>query len=190
MIRVRSVVPGRQRWDIGMVLARPQVAAYLEAEIRKLPGVGMVCGNPVTGRLLVCHDTALSSEKVGQFIWKAITPLADQQIMAITRSSKPTPSVGSAWVRSQLFALAGSTVLALAFVLDGLLRRSPLPQLGPATAVTVGGLQHALQQSARAQQLLSSPLLFLLLFSPFALPLPPAFFSTLCSLSSAVSRAP
>ncbi|MGH3981395.1 MAG: HMA2 domain-containing protein [Pseudonocardiaceae bacterium] len=188
MIRVRSVVPGRQRWDIGMVLARPQVAEHLEAELRKSPGVRVVRANPVTGRLLVCHDTALSSEKVVQLVWEAVTPLAAQQAMVITRSSRPKPSVGSAWARRQLFALVGSAVLALAFTLDGLLRRSPLPQLGPATAATVVGLQHALQQSARAQQLLSSPLLFLLFSSPFAPPLPRAFFSTLSSLSSAVSR--
>jgi ATP-binding cassette, subfamily B, bacterial len=187
MIRVRSVIPGRQRWDIGMVLARPQVAEHLEAELQKSPGVGVVRANPVTGRLLVCHDTALSSEKVGQIIWTAVTPLAAQQTMAITGSSKAKPSVGSAWVRRQLFALAGSAVLGLAFTLDRLFRRS---QLEPATAATVAGLQQALQQSARAQQLLSSPLLFLFLSSPFAPPLPPAFFCALSSLSGAVSRSP
>jgi ATP-binding cassette subfamily B protein len=189
-MRARSVIPGRQRWDIGMVLARPRAAEVLEAELRKSPGIGMVRANPVTGRLLVCHDTALSSEKVGELIRQAVAPLAAQQATALTRSSKPKPSVESAWARSQLLSLAGSAVLALAITLQGLLSRSSPSELGPASAETAANFRYVLQQSARAQQLLSSPillyspLLFLLLHSPLAPLLPSAFFSTLSTLSS------
>jgi ATP-binding cassette subfamily B protein len=189
-MRARSVVPGRQRWDIGMVLARPGVAERLEAELQESPGIEMVRANPVTGRLLVCHDTALSSEKVGQLIWKAVAPLAAQQATALTRLSEPKPSVESAWARRQLFILAGSTVLALAITLQGLLSRSSLLGLGPASAETTANLRYALKQSARAQQLLSSPILlysplfFLFLYSPLASALPPALLPTLSSLSS------
>jgi ATP-binding cassette, subfamily B, bacterial len=65
-VRPRSVIPGRQRCDVGVVLGRPRVAEFLEAGLRELPGVEVVRVNPVTGRLLVYHDTALSSEEVGQ----------------------------------------------------------------------------------------------------------------------------
>ncbi|MGH3673025.1 MAG: hypothetical protein ACRDSH_20745 [Pseudonocardiaceae bacterium] len=156
-----------------MVLARPQVAELLEAHLRELPGIGVVRANPVTGRLLVFHDTALSSEEVGQVIWEGVALLAAQQATALIRSSKPKRA-GSAWARRQVFIFAGGAVLAVALTLLELLSRSFLPGLGPAPARTTAELRYALQQSFRAQRLLSSPILlsspflFLLLASPLA----------------------
>lgn len=67
-VQLRSVIPGRQRWDIGIVLGRPRVAELLEAGLRESPGVGMVRANPVTGRLLVQHDVVLSGQDVDQLV--------------------------------------------------------------------------------------------------------------------------
>lgn len=176
-MRARSVIPGRQRWDVGIVLARPRVAESLEAHLGESPGIGLVRANPLTGRLLVFHDTALSSEKVGQLIREAVAVLAAQQVSAHTRSSKSKRSAGSAWVRRQLLVLAGGAVLAATLFLLWLFGRwSSLPGLAPAPAETTAELGYALQQSFRAQRLLSSPilfsspLLFLFLASPAAPP--------------------
>ena len=84
-IRARSIVPGRQRWDIGAILNQPSVAEVLEAELRASPEVAVVRANSVTGRLLIYHDTALNGEEVGQRVRKAA-----RQAMAFRRSVRPT----------------------------------------------------------------------------------------------------
>jgi len=93
-VRARSVIPGRQRWDIGVMLSQPRVAELLAAELRESPGVAVVRANPVTGRLLVHHDTALNGEKVGQLVREAA-----RQAMASRRSLRPKPGVAPARLR-------------------------------------------------------------------------------------------
>lgn len=85
-VRPRSVIPGRQRWDIGTMLHQPRVANLLETELRKSPGIAMVRANPVTGRLLVYHDTVLNGEKVGQLVRETV-----RQSMTFTRSLRLKP---------------------------------------------------------------------------------------------------
>ena len=84
-MRARSIVPGRQRWDIGAILRQPRVAEVLEAELRASPGVVEVRANPVTGRLLIHHDTVLNGEEVGQRVREAT-----RQVMAFRRSARLT----------------------------------------------------------------------------------------------------
>lgn len=93
-VRARSIIPGRQRWDIGVMRSQPRVAELLEAELRESPGVAVVRANPVTGRLLVHHDTVLNGEKVGQLVREAV-----RQAMASTRSLRPKPAAELARVR-------------------------------------------------------------------------------------------
>lgn len=132
-VQPRSVVPGRQRWDVDVVLGRPRVAELLEAELRKSRGVGPIRANPVTGRLLVYHDVALSCEEVDQLVREAVA-LAVRQDRALTRSSSPEPEVMLARVRQRhrttpSFALACGAVVGMA-ALGGYLLRSPLVRLG------------------------------------------------------------
>lgn len=90
----RSVIPGRQRWDIGVLQSHPRVAELLEAELRESPGIVVVYANPVTGRLLVHHDTALTGEEVSQLVLEAVG-----QAIAFTRSLRPKSGAASARVR-------------------------------------------------------------------------------------------
>ncbi|MGQ0777311.1 MAG: heavy metal translocating P-type ATPase [Pseudonocardiales bacterium] len=76
------------------MLSQPRVAQLLEAELRESPGVAVVRANPITGRLLVHHDTALNGEKAGQLVGEAV-----RQAMALTQSLRPKPGVASARVR-------------------------------------------------------------------------------------------
>jgi hypothetical protein len=88
-VQARSVIPGRQRWDIGIVLASPRVAEFLEDMLQKAPGVVTVHANPITGRLLVHHDTALTSQNIKQLVPKAVL-LSIQQAAEFRKSSSPT----------------------------------------------------------------------------------------------------
>jgi len=65
-VQARSVIPGRQRWDIGIVLASPRVAEFLEGRLRQTPGVVVVHANPISGRLLTViesHIQAIRAQK-------------------------------------------------------------------------------------------------------------------------------
>jgi Cu2+-exporting ATPase len=95
-VRARSVVPGRQRWEIGAILSQPGVAEVLEAELRASPGVVAVHANPVTGRLLIYHNAAVHGEEVGQCVREAA-----RQAMAFGRSVRPTARPALERVRRQ-----------------------------------------------------------------------------------------
>lgn len=157
-VRARSVIPGRQRWDIGVVLGRPRVAELMEAGLLKSPGVGAVRANPVTGRLLIQHDTALSGEEVDELVREAVS-LAVLRATTLTRSPRPPePSVVPAQVRHRRptrpsFALSsGSAAVALALTRGRFLRRSPLVRLGAVVLATVAVVRRAWRRSRRSQQ--------------------------------------
>ncbi len=160
VMRPRSVIRGRQRWDIGGVLGSPGVAELLEERLRESPGVGVIRANPVTGRLLVCHDTALSGEVVGQLVREAVA-LAVRQAVTLTRSSSPEPPVESARVRHRnhtdpLFTLAGGAALVLA--LRRSLRPPPVVRLGAVVLATVVVVRRAWRRSSSSQHASTVPL--------------------------------
>ncbi|MGH8348289.1 MAG: ABC transporter transmembrane domain-containing protein, partial [Pseudomonas sp.] len=147
-VHARSVIPGRQRWDIGIVLANARVAELLEDTLRQAPGIEAVRANRITGRLLVHHDTALISQDVEQLVREAVA-LVVQQAVELPRSPRPTPSAVPA-VPS--LTLAGGAVLALTLPLAKLIRRSPLARLGSILVGTGIIVQRAWRRSIRTQQ--------------------------------------
>ena len=157
----RSIIPGRQRWDIGVLLGRSRVAELLEAGLAESAGIGAVRANPVTGRLLVHHDTALSSAQVSQLVREAavnaasahgpavLTPISrvsDSQRTALPAIRPPhqTPAMESA-------VGAGAAALVLA----GLVR-SPLLRLGAVLGATAVVIWRGWQKSRRAR-ILATP---------------------------------
>jgi ATP-binding cassette, subfamily B, bacterial len=157
----RSVIPGRQRWDVAVVLRQPRVAELLEARLRESPGVGMVRANPVTGRLLIFHDTTLSSTDVDQLIREAVAVII-RQVVTLTGSSGPEPGVAPTRVRHRrdsapTFVAAGCAVVALALGKSSI-RRSPLVHLGSIISATVIIVRRGWRRSSRAQQTSAVPL--------------------------------
>lgn len=155
-VHARSVIRGRQRWDIGILLASPRVAEFLEGRLRQARGVEAVRANPITGRLLLHHDTALTSQDVEQLVREA-TELAVQYVVELTRSSRPTSSAVPTQVQHRhpaapSLALAGGAVLALTLPVSKLIWRSPLARLGSILVGTVVIVQRAWRRSVRAQQ--------------------------------------
>jgi len=147
MVRPRSVIPGRQRWDVAVVLGRADVAQLVEAELRDRSGVTSVRANPVTGRVLVFHDPGLSSEEVGRLVRQAVG-LTVRSVRA--GSSVAGPEVGESRVgrRSVVpgwLALAGGGALAVA--VGSSLLRSPLVRLGAVLAATAVVVARAWRES-------------------------------------------
>jgi ATP-binding cassette subfamily B protein len=52
-LRLRSAIPGRERWEAPVLLQRPLLAQELEAAVQRSPAVLEASANPVTGSLLV-----------------------------------------------------------------------------------------------------------------------------------------
>jgi len=142
-VRARSVIPGRQRWDIGGVLGWPRVAELLEVRLRQSPGVALVHVNPVTGRLLIYYDTALSVDEVDQLVRETVALVVPQADTTLTRPSSPEPSVVPARVRQRqhtapsLALTSGSAAIALALSQGKFLSPSPLVRLGAVVLATV-----------------------------------------------------
>ncbi|MGH3529709.1 MAG: ABC transporter ATP-binding protein, partial [Pseudonocardiaceae bacterium] len=98
----------------------------------------MVRANPVTGRLLLFHDTELSGDQVGQLVRTAAAQVSLQTVIPIGRSSRSALSATPTTVRRSnqgLVALAvvGGGAVALAL-------RSPMFRLGAvlgATAIVI-----------------------------------------------------
>lgn len=194
-MQARSVIPGRQRWDIGIVLAGPRVAEFLEGRLRQTPGVEAVRANPITGRLLVHHDIALTSQGVEQLIRETVV-LAVQEAVELIQSSGPIPSVVPARVRPRRRGAPGAVILALILGLGRFFfRRSPALPHGPIPAATMAVFRRTWGESLSFQQALlssplylasisPSPLLFLVLSSRSLSPLPPSALSSLSFFSS------
>jgi ATP-binding cassette subfamily B protein len=154
-MQARSVIPGRQRWDIGVMLARPPVAQFLEDRLRQARGVEAVRANPTTGRLLVLYETVLTSREVEQLIRKAVE-LAEQRAEELPRPSGSTPTAprarGHRYGGAPSLVLAGGAALVLIPPLSKLIWRSPLARIGSILVGTVVIIRRAWRRSIRAQQ--------------------------------------
>lgn len=137
------------------MLGRPHVAEVLEAVLRESPGVGLIRTNVVTGRLLIHHDLAMSSNEVDQLLREAIV-LTIRQVVTPPQYSRREPSgmgprVGHQHYAAPSFAVAGSATVALA-ALSRSLRRSPLARLGALLVATAGIVRRAWRNDGRSRQ--------------------------------------
>ncbi|MGI5348062.1 ATP-binding cassette domain-containing protein [Streptomyces sp. CA-250714] len=95
-VRPRSVLPGRQRWEVRAVRGRPNLARLLETSLQATPGVDEAEVSPVTGRVLLFHDpAALSSREaarlLGEAVAQVVAQLADHPGPAAHRTSRRAP---------------------------------------------------------------------------------------------------
>ncbi|WP_024804037.1 ABC transporter ATP-binding protein [Nocardia sp. BMG51109] len=104
-----------------------------------MPGILEVRVNPVTGRVLVLHDPALSEAEIGGFIRDAVAAHQD----SITRPVVP-PRRRSPGTPLALFATGGGSV-AMA-----LIAAQPLVRLGVVLAGTAGAVCYAWRRSQPA----------------------------------------
>jgi len=68
-----SVVPGRQRWELPGLLGNPALGRLVQRALLAAEGVREVRANPVTGRVLVRHDSALEPVHVARTVRGVMT---------------------------------------------------------------------------------------------------------------------
>jgi ATP-binding cassette subfamily B protein len=91
----RSVIPGRQRWNVAVIKGRRDLAEILVSALLDCPNNISVEANIVTGRILVTYDETMSSDDVADLIHRAAALIApdDGSLGAGDRSAEESPLV-------------------------------------------------------------------------------------------------
>lgn len=147
-VRPRSVIPGRQRWDIGVVSGRPRLAVALETNLCHAPGVLAARANPVTGRLLVRHDSRLTGEQVGKLVLQAVAAV----VRKITGSRQVAPTGQGETDNGLALVAVGATAAIVAVSVP-----APLVGLGAVLGTTAVIIRTAWRKSERAARQEPSP---------------------------------
>ncbi|MCX0247551.1 ABC transporter ATP-binding protein/permease [Streptomyces drozdowiczii] len=148
----RSVTPGRQRWDVGLVVGRPRTAEILAAALRHIPGITEAQASPVTGGVLVRHDGRLCAADVGRVISRTVARLAREAAgtgRAATDRSVPAPQVDRGLVVRPVLAVGGGVAAGTALVKGSALTRQ-LVAVGGVAAATAVVLRKAWRGAAEA----------------------------------------
>ncbi|PKT70358.1 ABC transporter [Streptomyces populi] len=140
-VRPRSVVSGRQRWDVKPVLGRPQTAEILGAVLRRIPGITEAQASPVTGGLLVRHDARVKGADVGRLVRRAVA-LVMAGSAGARRPAPARPAAGPAprtdrGVVRPVLAVGGGVLAGLALIRGASLGKQLVALGGVAVATGV-----------------------------------------------------
>ncbi|WP_407562406.1 ATP-binding cassette domain-containing protein [Streptomyces sp. 184] len=173
--RPRSILPGRQRWEVDLFRGRPGLARVAEASLRQSPGIEDVHVNPVTGRVLLRHDHTLGPRDAARLLHLAVdrvltalhTPSADLLVRDPAAPPETTgpgaaprggarPRRGPEGTARRLPKILGLGCAAAAAVAGGplLLRflRRPLLTLGAAAVATAVVVRRAWRRTDRGRE--------------------------------------
>ncbi|MFG2913206.1 ATP-binding cassette domain-containing protein [Kitasatospora sp. NPDC048298] len=144
-VRPRSVVPGRQRWDVKPVLGRPRTAEILAAALRRVPGITEAQASPITGGVLVRYDARVRAADVGRIIRRAVAlvtqgPAATPPPARPAAAPAPRPDRGT--VVRPVLAVGGGVAAGVALIRGSALSKQ-LVALGGVAAATVAVLRKA-----------------------------------------------
>ncbi|MFJ3216500.1 ATP-binding cassette domain-containing protein [Kitasatospora sp. NPDC086801] len=151
-VRPRSVIPGRQRWDVKPVLGRPRTAEILAAALRRVPGITEAQASPVTGGVLVRHDARVRAADVGRIVRRAVAlvvqgPTGTVSPASDARPVAPAPRPGRGLVVRPVLAVGGGVAAGVALIRGSALSRQ-LVALGGVATATVAVLRKAWRGTA------------------------------------------
>ncbi|MBL1106796.1 ABC transporter ATP-binding protein [Streptomyces sp. 5-8] len=152
-VRPRSVIPGRQRWDVKLVLGRPRTAEVLAAVLRRLPGITEAQASPVTGGVLVRHDARVNTADVGRLLRRAVTLVVEGSAGAgrpapVPPAAEPAP-LADHGVVTPVLAVGGGVAAGIALVKGSALSKQ-LVALGGVAAATAAVVRKAWHRTADA----------------------------------------
>ncbi|MGW1997528.1 ABC transporter ATP-binding protein [Embleya sp. NPDC001921] len=164
--RARSVIPGRQRWEVAGLYGNLVLARLLETYLNRHENILDARANPATGRMLILHDPEVPSRDIADYVRKAVARSLEY---ARTHANRPLTSPdtanGSAPARPQgdpsaptrrgkrSATVVRGTVAAVAIATCGkfgmTLLVNPLVSLGLAAAATAIVVRKAWRQADR-----------------------------------------
>ncbi|WP_329168717.1 ABC transporter ATP-binding protein/permease [Streptomyces sp. NBC_01267] len=138
----RSVAPGRQRWDVKLVLGRPRTAEILAAALRHIPGITEARANPVTGGVLVRHDARLRATDIGRIVRRVVTRVAEGPTGVgcpdpVRHAPAPAPRADRGLVVRPVLAVVGGVAAGVALIKGSTLSRQLVAAGGVAAATAV-----------------------------------------------------
>ncbi|MFF2148240.1 ABC transporter ATP-binding protein [Kitasatospora sp. NPDC058190] len=146
----RSVIPGRQRWDVKLVLGRPRAAALLAASLRRVPGITEAQASPITGGVLVRHDTRVRAADIGRIVRRAVLLVAEGPTRtARPAPAQPAPRADRALVVRPVLAVGGGVAAGIALIRGSALSRQ-LMALGGVAAATATVVRQAWRRTVDA----------------------------------------
>src|ERR1051326_1294236 len=108
-IRLRSVTPGRARWELDMLLDRERQARELELRLRQHVEVRDVTVNALTGRVLIMFDPAMHASVIEQLLEAVLAVVLGDERRRPPRHSRfhlpPTTPAESALLTGGLILL-------------------------------------------------------------------------------------
>ncbi|MEW6297596.1 MAG: heavy metal translocating P-type ATPase [Thermodesulfobacteriota bacterium] len=72
-LRICSAIPGRVRYYVAGLQARPRRAAAVAMALEQQPGIDLAEANPRTGRLLVYYDKTLAWDRLAELVHEALS---------------------------------------------------------------------------------------------------------------------
>jgi ATP-binding cassette subfamily B protein len=84
-LRLRSAIPGRERWEVDVLRSRRRLAEMLEERLRSIHAFAQVQVNAVTGRILVVYDQVSLRGEVRAHIEAALGSILQRGLPAEER---------------------------------------------------------------------------------------------------------
>ncbi|MGW3184508.1 ATP-binding cassette domain-containing protein [Kitasatospora sp. NPDC001119] len=155
----RSVIPGRQRWDVKLVLGRPRTAEVLAAALRRVPGITEAQANPITGGVLVRHEPLLPAADVGRILRRVVARVAEGPVRAAPpAAARPAAGPGTrpdrAPVLRPVLAVGGGAAAGIALIRGSALSRQ-LVALGGVAVATAAVVRTAWRRAVERTRELS-----------------------------------
>jgi ATP-binding cassette subfamily B protein len=143
----RSVIPGRQRWDVKLVLGRPRAAELLAATLRHVPGITEAQASPITGGVLVRHDARVRAADVGRIVRRAVAlvvegPTGAARPVPARPAAEPAQRADRGLVVRPVLAVGGGVAAGIALIRGSALSKQ-LVALGGVAAATAAVLRKA-----------------------------------------------
>ncbi|MYY04439.1 ATP-binding cassette domain-containing protein [Streptomyces sp. SID4913] len=151
----RSVTPGRQRWDVRLVVGRPRTAELLASALRHIPGITEAQASSVTGGVLVRHDARLRATDIGRIIRRAVARVAEETA-STGRTARPAPPADRGLAVRPVLAVGGGVAAGTALLKGPALSRQLVAAGGVAVATAVV-LRKAWRRTADAAQAAAGP---------------------------------
>src|SRR4030095_10240982 len=92
-LRLRSSIRGRQRWEVGAIVRRPDLARALEDLLSQNDRILSVRANPLTGRILIVFQAEEPSLFVESLLRQSIEHLSSRSATATPDQSTTPPVV-------------------------------------------------------------------------------------------------
>src|SRR5262245_2397707 len=139
-LKPRSILPGRQRWEIAALRDNVSLARSIERWLRTEEGILDAVANPNTGRLLILHDPSFSIDAVVSLIRASVELAENATFVPSEEPASSLPSLAG-------LVLASSGALGAIGYVAGFNLAIPVAVVVGATAATAMAFQSWLNRS-------------------------------------------